>query len=88
MKNVILILLIVFYNLGAQANSGEEVYKDRKINCAQCHGKDGMGMAKKKGDGSWGLSLMKGPRIAGLSNGVGTGSPWIEARRSHSFAVQ
>ena len=67
MKNVVLILLIAFYNVGVQAKSGEEIYKDRKINCAQCHGKDGMGMAKKKGDGSWGLSLMKGPRIAGLS---------------------
>ena len=63
----LILALAILMSWGIFAKSGEEIYKDRKINCAQCHGKDGMGMAKKKGDGSWGLSLMKGPRIAGLS---------------------
>ncbi len=46
------------------ASDGEKVYK--KINCAQCHGKDGLGKAPKKKDGSWKLSGTKGPQIAGL----------------------
>ena len=42
---------------------GKALYK--KINCAQCHGKDGLGKAKKK-KGKWKLNPVKGPQIANL----------------------
>ena len=59
---------------GGDADRGALIYarkKDKKLgktkpaNCVQCHGKDGMGKAKKK-DGEWKLNMMKGARIAGL----------------------
>lgn len=43
--------------------AGKKLWK--KINCAQCHKKDGMGKAKMK-EGKWKLNAVKGPRVAGL----------------------
>ena len=40
--------------------------KTKQGNCLQCHGKMGMGKAKKGADGKYKLNMMKGPRIAGL----------------------
>lgn len=40
--------------------AGEKLYK--KINCAMCHNKDGMGKAK-----GGKIKMTKGPQIAGLS---------------------
>ncbi|MAF78611.1 MAG: hypothetical protein CME63_13160 [Halobacteriovoraceae bacterium] len=59
------ILLIVAFVLGSSiyagdAKKGAKVFK--KINCALCHKADGMGKAK---NGK--LSILKAPRIAGLS---------------------
>lgn len=62
MKSLLLILtLFISLNVTAAGdiNAGKKVFK--KINCALCHKKDGMGKAK---NGK--LSIMKGPRIAGL----------------------
>lgn len=65
MKNVlaIFILLLSLSAISADSKAGKKLYK--KINCAQCHGKDGMGKAKFK-NGKWKLGAVKGPRIAGL----------------------
>lgn len=61
-----MLLIISFTTVHAEVSPGEVLYKDKKINCAQCHGPKGMGMAKKDSKGKWSLKLMKGPRIAGL----------------------
>lgn len=66
MKILTLVSLVLFmFNAHAgDAAKGKKLYK--KINCAQCHGKDGMGKAKKK-KGEWKLNPVKGPQIAKLN---------------------
>ena len=61
----VLLTSLLLLNLStAMALTGEQLYK--KINCAQCHDKDGMGKAKKEKDGTYDVKATKGPRIAGL----------------------
>lgn len=62
MKKLLLVLVILSVQSIYASSAGETVYTDKKINCAQCHGKDGMGMAKDTAS----LGIVKGPRIAGL----------------------
>ncbi len=66
MKTLIIFTLVLSTNLFAQdAKNGEKVYKT--VKCMQCHGKDGMGLAKlDKATGKIKLNPMKAPRIAGL----------------------
>lgn len=67
MTNVILSFFMVFAiqnSFSADSAAGKKIYK--KVNCAQCHGKDGMGTAKMK-KGKLDIKATKGPRVAGLS---------------------
>lgn len=68
MKNsIIMMSCLIFmanFSLAKPPMTGKQIYK--KINCAQCHGKDGLGKAKIK-KGKLKLGPTKGPRIAGLS---------------------
>lgn len=59
-------MFVLVFNAHAagDAAKGKTLYK--KINCAQCHDKDGSGKAKKVG-GEWKLNPVKGPQIAKLN---------------------
>ncbi len=55
--------MVALNSFAADSKLGAKLYK--KINCAQCHDKDGLGKAKMV-DGKYKLAATKGPRVAGL----------------------
>lgn len=71
---ILAIISLLTLALNVQAGDsakGKTLYKT--INCAQCHGKDGLGKAsrakkdsKKYKKGDWKLNPVKGPQIANL----------------------
>jgi cytochrome c553 len=66
LMRILAIISLLMLTLNVQAGDaakGKKLYK--KINCAQCHGKKGLGKAKMK-KGKWKLNPVKGPQIAGL----------------------
>ena len=61
MTLAILSLLSLSAFSAGDAAKGAKVFK--KVNCALCHNKDGMGKAKDEAS----IAILKAPRIAGLS---------------------
>lgn len=51
---------------GKKTTAELKASKTKAGNCLQCHGKMGLGKAKKDSKGKYKLNMMKGPRIAGL----------------------